>query len=240
MFDNVYLVKDKLETVPESEVLDLEKSLNIKTPAGYLEFITKLGIGEYCGLIRIYEPAKILQDYKEAQKRWKEYYFWDRGETVLPKEKVLQSIVFGDSIDSDEIIYFPEQPNRLFVLPRQDNTIYWIEGCFANLMDWQSEDGAVRERSPEEIESFASNIDSRFKEFSTNKSDFEDIKKLFPARWSESEIHKVLDEEEAQVLLIRAIGGAIQLTTGDPFIDIRIDYDKDKEREVKAFIKSLK
>ncbi|MGA7730981.1 MAG: hypothetical protein WCD37_06875, partial [Chloroflexia bacterium] len=98
-FGNIYLVTDKLETATQEEIGDLKKRLGMPLPVGYAEFISNMGTGTYCDLLRVYEPARILREYQEARSRWAEHFFWEVGQGVLAKDEVLKCVIFADTID---------------------------------------------------------------------------------------------------------------------------------------------
>src|SRR3712207_5264122 len=143
MFEEVYRVSDKLVTIPDEQLTLLEGRLGVPLPHGYREFMRTLGIGEYCGLIRVYEPERIWREYRDARQQWSEHYFWDAGRGVLTKEQVLSSFLFADSIDGDQIILCPGITHRLFVLSRHYEEIYWMPKGFMEPCEWHGRSGVV-------------------------------------------------------------------------------------------------
>jgi len=269
-FADLYLVSDKLRHIEQGLVDKLEGRLGFPLPAGYADFVTTLGIGTYCGLLRVYEPQRILDELeKECNRRdesyrgsaaplvwtghefesWDEQYFWEAGLEVLSKEQILSSILFADTIDGDNIIFNPDIPDRLFVLPRDDDSIYWVPESFKNPLLWRSQKGIVRR--PPEFRYFESWRDRACVELFTALKTFElsDLAQRFTDRWSDSEIHTsdlqhLAEEEDADQLMfvfIKAIGGRVQLDKGadDGRVSIRIDYDADGAGQVDQFVQTL-
>ncbi len=62
MFENTYLVTDKLETFTHEDVDAAEAALGTRFPDGYREYVTTLGKGEYCGFLWTYDPSVVAND----------------------------------------------------------------------------------------------------------------------------------------------------------------------------------
>jgi hypothetical protein len=138
-----------LTPVPEAEVADLEAELGFVFPTGYREFITKFGRGVLGGLVRIYTPADIRSgpcNIEEWRKRIDEYWFWDAGANVLTKPRALQSIIVGDTVGGDELIFHPDEPDRLYVLPHDFEEI-WVASTTGldEAADWFFKSGVIDE-----------------------------------------------------------------------------------------------
>ncbi len=56
--------------------------------------------------------------------RIKKYWFWDEGKELLPKERALECVVLGDTLNGDELVFHPGRPDRLFVLPHESENIF--------------------------------------------------------------------------------------------------------------------
>ena len=126
----------KLITASESDVNRLEEILNTQLPSGYREFATLLGRGEYCNFIRVDTPDEIEKEWKNRQEFLNEYFFWEMGEQVLSKEKIVESIQIASTIDGDVIIFHPSNSGRLYVLPRNGDMLYEIGSNLYEAIDW--------------------------------------------------------------------------------------------------------
>jgi hypothetical protein len=251
-FDDVYLVSDKLEIVPGSEIDALVEQLGMPLPQGYREYMTTLGVGDYCDFIRVYPPERILKEHEETRRRRDQHYFWEKGHDVLSKEQVLECVIFADSIGSDEIIAHPRVPDRLYVLPRHDDDIYWVPGSFFDPMTWHSSKG-IAEETPA-FKTFASWRDIAFVELFTEKDTFTlpGIAEYFTSRLGSSDLHRIEDYErddqgfgtDVILLFAKPVGGRIQLTQDadedDLRVGIRIDYDTDHASKVGELAEGLK
>lgn len=249
-FDDVFLLSDKLQIPGEAELTDLSTKLLMPLPLGYADFMRKLGTGLYCDLVRVYPPDRILRDYAEVQRRWDQYFFWDKGADVLTKDQVLQCVIFADSIDGDEIIAHPDFPGRLFVLPRQDISIYSIPSGFNAPLSWHS---TKKQEQHEPTFRFFEAFNSRaHKEFFTAKELFSitDLAPYFCDFWMQmghNAIQKPREKHEDEdegfaILFVQGIGGRIQLVQslpGDKRMRVRIDYDADHESDIAPFVSFL-
>ena len=81
-------------------------------------------------------PSEILSGYKEYQQSLDEYWFWEMGEDILSKEKAIESIRIGYTIDNDVIIFHPSNSREIFVLPRNDDMLYKIGSNLYEAIDW--------------------------------------------------------------------------------------------------------
>jgi hypothetical protein len=140
-FRDAYLVSENLATVTLHEIEQVEQQMNLSFPCGYAEYMTTLGVGTYCGYVRVYPPAKILHESHEIQERWNTYYFWDAGWEVLEKEQVVESIPLADTGNGDELIFHPSRKDKLYVLPHSDEVIYNVGPDLDTALIWLCEAG---------------------------------------------------------------------------------------------------
>lgn len=247
-FEDVYLVTEKLETVAEDAIIALEHHLGIALPSGYRPFMTTLGKGTFCDLVSVYSPEQILQRQADARERWHMYYdaFWDDPDRVLSKEQVMESILFAHTADSDEFIVCPSLPNRTFILPRHDNTVYWTDDSFIGHHTWFGPHGSVEHLSS--FKYFESNRDRQRLSLFTAQHHLllTDIATFLTAYWPYSPQHRrgdpLAEDTQWLILFIAPIGGRIQLTQGlprDGRIGITMTYDSDSGTEVRACVNQL-
>ncbi|RAU19836.1 hypothetical protein DN062_01820 [Nitrincola tibetensis] len=142
-FGHVYLVTSRLNTVTPEQVASAEETLGFKFPDGYSDFVTRLGEGSYSNFVRVYLPSRIVEEHREFQDRWKQYFFWDKGHEVLTKEQIVESFIIADTVQGDELIFHPAQPNRLFVLPRYHDTVFVAGNGFPAAVDWLCKSGQL-------------------------------------------------------------------------------------------------
>jgi hypothetical protein len=150
MFENITVIGSPLVLSTPAEVDAAEVHLGIRFPTGYREYVTKFGEGVLGGsYIRIYPPRRILGGTSNNLLQWRqrisEYWFWDLGRDVLTKEEALQSVKIGDTLDGDELIVHPSNPERVFVLPRNRHEIYVAGEGLPEAIEWLCSSGTLTE-----------------------------------------------------------------------------------------------
>lgn len=125
-----------LAPVTEAEIEAAEAGLGLRFPAGYREFVTRFGQGLLGGFLRVYPPALILNEYRDVQQRWAEYWFWGAGHEVLAKDKALSCVIIADTTGGDELVFHPTEPDRLYVLPRNAPAVHAVGANLDEAMAW--------------------------------------------------------------------------------------------------------
>jgi hypothetical protein len=129
-----------------AEVDALESRLWIKFPDGYREYVTKLGEGVLGGtLVRIYPPWRIDKELAEWRRRINKHWFWDEGKELLPKDRAVECIIIGDTVNGDELIFHPSRPSRLFVLPRDSDEVFVAGKELMESIEWMCSSGELVE-----------------------------------------------------------------------------------------------
>jgi hypothetical protein len=91
-------------------------------------------------------PNQILEgdnSVTEWRKRIDEYWFWDDGKDVLTKPKALECVIVADTMDGDELVSHPSEPDRLYVLPRHEEKIYVVGGGLMPAIEWLLTSGTL-------------------------------------------------------------------------------------------------
>lgn len=226
-FTQVYLVSDVLETVADSEVKAAEAKLNTTFPAGYTEYVTTLGRGTYSGYVRVYLPDQILSEHSKVQARWKEHYFWDQGDTDMDRQRVLESMILGDTTAGDELIFHPQRPNAIYVLPHEEEEVYQAGANLEAAIDWLCHSGTLTE--PLSFEYFESWKDrAEIKLDASDQHTLEEIKDLIQGL----KMHDHIEENEDDGLLnvfVKDFGGQVVcFIDPDTASQITIYHDRDK------------
>jgi hypothetical protein len=144
--NDVHVFGKPLVIVNATDVDALEAQLWITFPDGYREYITKLGEGVLGGsLVRIYPPWRIQSELLEWRRRISKYWFWDKGRSLLPKERALECVIVGDTLNGDELVFHPTRPNRLFVLPRDSEAIFEAGNDLLAAVEWMCNSGELVE-----------------------------------------------------------------------------------------------
>ena len=159
----VRVVGKPLVLATAAQVDALEKSLWITFPAGYREYVTRFGQGVLGGsLVRIYPPWQIERELAEWRRRIDKYWFWDAGRRLLPKERALECVILGDTLNGDELVFHPTRPGHLFVLPRDSEQVFDAGPDLLSAVEWMCASGKLVEPFPErDFEPFDSRKERR-------------------------------------------------------------------------------
>ena len=140
VFEKVTVLGGPLVLSPPAEVNAAEAQLGIHFPSGYREYVTQFGEGVLGGsYVRIYPPRRILSganNLAEWRRRIDQYWFWDGGSNVLTKNQVLEG---------DELIVHPDNPERVYVLPRHSEDIYIAGNGLPAVIEWLCSSGTLTE-----------------------------------------------------------------------------------------------
>ena len=134
--EDVRPTKKRLVLARPEEVDALESQLWVTFPAGYLEYVTRLGEGVLGSFVRIYPPWRVARELVEWRRRINKYWFWDDSGDVLPKERALECVVVGDTENGDELVFHPGRPDKLFVLPRDSETVFGAGQDLLSAVEW--------------------------------------------------------------------------------------------------------
>lgn len=143
---DVRIVGKPLVLATPADVDALAARLWITFPAGYREFVTCLGEGVLGGqFVRIYPPWRIEKDLTEWRRRINKYWFWDEGRELLPRERALECVILGDTVNGDELVFHPTRPTRLFILPRDSERIFDAGSDLLAAIEWICHSGELVE-----------------------------------------------------------------------------------------------
>lgn len=134
---DITITKQPLVLAKPDEVTALEQRLWVTFPAGYREYVCQLGEGTLGGKwVRIYPPWRIANELEIWKKRIKKYWFWETGEAILPKDRAVECVIIGDTVNGDELVFHPTRSNRLFVLSRDSDNIFEAGNDLLSAVDW--------------------------------------------------------------------------------------------------------
>ena len=157
MFENTYLVTDKLETYTDADVDAAEAALGTRFPEGYREYMTTLGRGEYCDYVNVSPPEMIVKNQTGNKPPLLEFcHSWDGSEFGVTPERLAKAIMLGNSIDGDWIIFETNLPDAVYVLPESEDV---IDKAGATLLDGLNRTCNLGSRS--EFRYFSSNINQK-------------------------------------------------------------------------------
>jgi hypothetical protein len=130
-----------------TQVAQLEARFKARMPKGYRDYVTRLGEGVLGGcFVRIYPPWRILSGNKLWRERIKEYWFWGKNADTLTQSQALKSILIGDSVDGDELVFYPHEALHLFILPRHSENIFKVPNTLLEAVEWMCSSGKLTRR----------------------------------------------------------------------------------------------
>jgi hypothetical protein len=134
--DDVKPTKKSLTLARAGDVDALEATLWVTFPPGYRDYVTRLGEGTLASTVRIYPPWRVEKELGDSRRRINKYWFWDDGCDVLPKERALECIVVGDTLNGDELVFHPARPGGLLILPRDSETVFEAGNDLLSAVEW--------------------------------------------------------------------------------------------------------
>ncbi len=144
--DDISIIGKTLTLSSQADVDAAEIVLAIQFPVGYREYVTRFGDGVLGGCyIRIYPPERILAEEAQYRERIGRYWFWGEDQTVLTQQQALKSIMIGDTVDGDQLVILPSNPERIFVLPRNRERIYMAGDGLLDAISWLCDSGTLTE-----------------------------------------------------------------------------------------------
>jgi hypothetical protein len=118
----------------------------MKFPIGYREYVTLFGERVLGGsYVRIYPPKRVVTDRPEWRSRICEYWFWNAGWTGLTKEAAQDCTIIGDTLDGNELVTHPKSPNKIFVLPRNEERVLVAGKVLPAAIEWLCSSGVLTE-----------------------------------------------------------------------------------------------
>lgn len=137
-FDDVLLVNpSRIQPVTAHEVARAESELGVRLPAGYSDYVQKLGDGALGHFVGVHGPGQLPEVTRAWRERVREYWFWDTTDAdVAPESLQKRGVLLASSFDGDELCFDPVAPDTLFVLPRDEDTAHRVGPGFLAAMDW--------------------------------------------------------------------------------------------------------
>lgn len=129
--------------VAVEDIKAAEKRLKTTFPQGYEEYATTLGEGVLSALVRVYPPWQVVNGLKDWRRRIRDYWFWGDSEQPIDQEQAQEFVVFADTMNGDEIIFHPDEPSRIFMLPHEDENVYEVGATLSEALTWACTSGVL-------------------------------------------------------------------------------------------------
>lgn len=139
--NDIYQVSKRPVLAADEDVTKAESVLQCRFPDFYYQYITTLGEGSLATFVRVYMPQRIVKEISDFRKRWKEFFFWDLGHETLSKDKVMESIIIADTYNGDELIFHPSNHSKLYILPQDDEDIFFAGSHLEEALGWLCQSG---------------------------------------------------------------------------------------------------
>lgn len=87
----------------------------------------------------------MVQELAAWRRRIDTYWFWaparDLEGRQFGSDEAYESLVIADTLSGDELIFHPQRPGELFVLPRNGDGVVPLAGTFTQAIAWMTECG---------------------------------------------------------------------------------------------------
>jgi hypothetical protein len=252
-FGGVYLVFDDLRTVTPAEVAAGAARLGLTFPDGYAEYMAELGEGTLSDYIRIWPPRRIEKELPEHRRFWSENFCWDEDGPLTPA-RTGETVLLGDTLDGNRLVFHPDRPDDLFVLPRHDDQIYRIGPGLDAAINWLCDSGVLdqtitfryfepygeRERIERSIHLPYPDVRDALLGLGLHdhvafEERPEDQEKVFDVKIKVGDEYEEVELEDASIkLLIKDIGGDVTVMNGSVFepdlTEVWISYVAGRDR----------
>jgi hypothetical protein len=227
--DDIYIVSNKLVPVSPTQFDRARVALGTEFPQGFVQFMLKFGKGDLSGYLRPYDPDRITGELA-SNREWFAKDFWEDGELRLTPEERANLIPFADTIDSDAFAFLPGAPEKIFVLPRQDNRLFETGPTFLKLLNWVANSGElVRPFELGFFQPWNDNASIRLDNPSHNY-DLDQMKAIFESIGAPDNV--VLGEEEESIdFFIRKYGAHINYLLLDEYTQFIVSFDYEAAQE---------
>ncbi|PFG40003.1 hypothetical protein ATJ97_2523 [Georgenia soli] len=147
-FQDVLTLGNDLEVAGHGDVDSAERQIGAPFPAGYREFVTTLGDGQYNGgYVYVLMPQAIVGQYRQLQRTWRQHAdFWEESDLLTPEE-LGQAVVLARTVDGDEVVFHPQKPCAVHVLPRHHDEIHHAGEDLEEALEWVENSGVLASRT---------------------------------------------------------------------------------------------
>ena len=156
---------------------------------------------------------------------------------VLSRRRVRETVLLGRTMVGDSLVFHPDRPNDLFVLPRHEEEIYQVGPGLDAAIDWMFDSDVLT--GPTSLRYFEPNgerariersirlpydvvrdalLDLQLHDHIAFEERSEDEEEVFEMKIQVGgEFQEIELEESAIMLLIKEIGGDVMVSTGSLF-----------------------
>jgi hypothetical protein len=132
--------------VEPAEIDMAEQALGARFPDGYREYVEAFGEAIDSTFLRVYPPARVRAELALWRRRIDAFWFWAPADDGFGADEAYASIPIADTLNGDELVFHPERPGMLYVLPRDEEVVAAIRGSFLQALAWMAESGELGAR----------------------------------------------------------------------------------------------
>jgi hypothetical protein len=246
-FEHVYRVTTLNPLVSPGSIDALQRDVPVPLPPGYREYLTSLGDGELCDLLRV-RPPKLIRKYlrkelweREGQVRGLRDGWWKP--CAITPEDLESAVTFADSAEGDQFVVCPRFVPRLFELPRHSDTVREHKNGFWGVVDY-----CVKEME-HEFAFFEPFDDKRRRHWNFDVDvavGFQGIVDGLLARWGcdSLKLSRTWPGDNHPNLFVRPIHARFVLyfeeyRLKENYFSVVMDYDAGAQSEATAFVESF-
>jgi hypothetical protein len=133
----------------DAEVDDLEQRLGVRFPAGYREYVTRLGEGDLNVFVRVLPPWRVLPELERHRGGMAAYWSWESVDVPFGQQEAMASIPIADTFGGDVITFHPASPDRIIVLPRDLDRLYARGPDLLEVINWVCSGRVIRSFGPD-------------------------------------------------------------------------------------------
>jgi hypothetical protein len=118
----------------DAEVDALEAELGMEMPAGYREYVTRLGHGDLCGF-RVIPPGQVLSGLDRHRGTMAIDWSWDAEDGPFGQDQAMTSVPIADGWLGLTVAW-PAHPDHLYLLPKVDPWVIARDADLLQLVEW--------------------------------------------------------------------------------------------------------
>jgi hypothetical protein len=127
--------KTEFDLSRNSGISELKKQFGCILPE-YESFVLKYGASEIADMIRVYAPDDVLEQYQDFRERWDGCYHWGDKSSALTDDELQECYPIADTWNGDEFIFKPGDKQGIYVLPRDEDIVYYAGQDLSDLINF--------------------------------------------------------------------------------------------------------
>lgn len=134
------------EGVAPAEIDAVEHALGARFPDGYREYVGAFGEAIDTLFLRVYPPKRVRAELPQWRRRVDAFWFWAPADDGFGADEGYASIPIADTLNGDELVFHPDRPGVLYVLPRDEEVVAPLRGGLIEALAWMAESGELGAR----------------------------------------------------------------------------------------------